>query len=362
MKTRVLAAVFCALPGFAHSDAVLNVYNWSDYIAPDTVKNFEKETGIKVRYDLFDSNEILQAKMLTGHSSYDLVVPSNGFLARQIPAGVYQKLDKGKLKNYGNLKPDILEAMAEFDPGNAYAIPYLVSTITLGVNVDKVKAALGQLPMPANEWDLLFDPQYVSKLKSCGVSVLDTPSESLLIAMHYLGKSPKSTDPADWRAAAALYRDKVRPSITRFSSSGYVNEFAKGSLCLVMGYGSDLNIAKRRAADARPPVRLKTLAPSRGVMIGIESLVIPRDAPNAANAHRFIDYLLRPDVAVKIAEAVTATTPNSLAEARLPQSAKDDPTRTLPPAMLKASFLQPPADAALQRLQTRLWTGVKTRK
>ncbi|RXZ45678.1 extracellular solute-binding protein [Crenobacter cavernae] len=361
MKTRLLATVLCALPVLAHSEAVLNVYNWSDYIAPDTVKNFEKETGIKVRYDLFDSNEILQAKMLTGHSGYDLVVPSNGFLARQIPAGVYQKLDKRKLKNYGNLKPDILDAMTEFDPGNAYAIPYLVSTITLGVNVDKVKAALGNLPMPANEWDLLFDARYVSKLKSCGVSVLDTPSESLLIAMHYLGKSPRSVDAADWRAAAALYRD-LRASITRFSSSGYVNEFAKGSLCLVMGYGSDLNIAKRRAAEARPQVKLKTLAPSRGVMIGIESLVIPRDAPNAANAHRFIDYLLRPDVAVKIAEAVTATTPNTLAEARLPQSAKDDPTRTLPPAMLKASFLQPPTDAALQRLQTRLWTEVKTRR
>lgn len=211
MRSLLLTALSAALLGLSTTPAlaagkVLNIYNWSDYIAPETVKNFEKETGIQVRYDVYDSNEVLQAKVLTGRSGYDIVVPTNAFLAKQLQANIYQPIDKNKLPNYKNLDAAVLSQANKFDPGNKYAVPYFYGINTLAINVKKVKAALGSEPMPANEWDLLFDQKYASKLKNCGVSVLDSPSEVLPIALHYLGRDPNSHNDADWQAAAELMK------------------------------------------------------------------------------------------------------------------------------------------------------------
>jgi len=349
-----------AMPAFADGK-VLNIYNWSDYIAPDTVQNFEKETGIKVRYDVYDSNEVLQAKILTGRSGYDIVVPNNTFLAKQIKAGVYQPVDKAKLANYKNLDPAVLAQAAKFDQGNTYGVPYFYGVNTLAINVDKVKAALGATPLPSNEWDLLFKPEYAAKLKSCGISVLDSPSEALSIAAHYLGKNPNSNVDADWQAAANLYK-QVRPYITRFSSSSYINEFANGSLCVVFGYGGDLNIARRRAEEAKNGLQLKVLAPKSGVEMWVDSMVIPKDAENVANALAFINYVMRPEVAAANAKAVNYASPNKPARARIDARLLNDPSIYPTPEIQKASFVRMPLDAKTQRLQTRLWTEVKTRK
>lgn len=354
----VLAAA--AVPAFANGK-VLNIYNWSDYIAPDTVKNFEKETGIKVRYDVYDSNEVLQAKILTGRSGYDIVVPTNAFLAKQIKAGVYQPLNKAKLANYKNLDPDVLAQATKFDPNNAYAVPYFYGINTLAINAGKVKAALGSTPLPANEWDLLFKPEYVSKLKSCGVSVLDSPAEVLPIAAHYLGKNPNSNADADWQASANLFK-QIRPYITRFSSSGYINELANGSLCLVLGYGGDLNIAKRRAEEAKNGQVLRVLAPKSGVMLWMDSMAIPKDAENVDNALAFINYVMRPEVAAANAKAVSYATPNTAAKGQIEAKFLHDASIYPTAEIQQKSFIQLPLEAKTQRLQTRLWTEVKTRK
>ncbi|KZE33523.1 polyamine ABC transporter substrate-binding protein [Crenobacter luteus] len=362
MFTVIAASVLAASAGPAlAAGKVLNVYNWSDYIAPETVKNFEKETGIKVRYDVYDSNEVLQAKILTGRSGYDIVVPTNAFLAKQIKAGIYQPIDKSKIANYKHLDAAVMAQAAKFDPGNAYSVPYFYGINTLAINVGKVKAALGSLPMPANEWDLLFKPEYAARLKSCGVSVLDSPAEALPMAAHYLGRNPNSNADADWRAAAELFK-QVRPYITRFSSSGYINEFANGSLCVVLGYGGDLNIARRRAEEARNGQQLKVLAPKAGVMLWMDSMAIPKDAQNVDNAYAFIDYVMRPEVAAANARAVSYATPNRAARARLDAKLLADASIYPTAEIQQKSFVQLPQDAKIQRLQTRLWTEVKTRK
>lgn len=361
-KLVALAVIAAFATPMAQAESkVLNIYNWSDYIGPNTIKDFEKETGIKVRYDVYDSNEVLQAKILTGRSGYDIVVPTNAFLAKQIQAGVYQPLDKSKISNYGNLDPAIMQQMDKFDAGNKFAVPYFYGINTLGINVAKVKAALGNEPMPANEWDLLFNEKYSSKLKSCGISVLDSPAEALPIALHYLGKNPNTTDEADWRAAADLYK-KVRPNISRFSSSGYINEFANGSLCVSLGYGGDLNIARTRAAEAKRKIELQVLAPKTGVMLWMDSMVIPKDAKNVENAHLFINYILRPKVHADAANTVHYAVPNKPAQALVSEADRKNPSIYLSPEVQKASFVQLPLDSKIQRLQTRLWTEIKTRK
>lgn len=356
-----LLATFAIPSAVAAESKVLNIYNWSDYVAPDTIKNFEKETGIKVRYDVYDSNEVLQAKLLTGRSGYDIVVPTNAFLAKQIQAGLYQKIDKNKIPNYKNLDPAVMQQLAKFDQGNQFSIPYFYSVHALGVNVDKVKTALGKEPMPDNIWDLLFQEKYVSKLKSCGVSVFDSPSEALPSALSYLKLDPNSSKDADWRAGADLYK-KIRPYITRFSSSGYINEFANGSLCLVLGYGGDLNIAKARAAEAKKKHKLDVLVPKSGTLLFIDAMAIPKDAKNVDNAHKFLDYILRPKVHADIANEVHYAVPNKPAQQFVNKNDLNNKSIYLPAEVQKNSYLQMPLDSKIQRLQTRLWTEIKTRK
>ncbi|WP_144373636.1 polyamine ABC transporter substrate-binding protein [Vogesella urethralis] len=338
----------------------LNVYNWSDYIAESTLPNFQKSTGIKVRYDVYDSNEILQAKMLTGKSGYDLVHPSNTFLAKQIQANLYQPIDKAKIPNYKDLDPELMKLMTSFDPGNKFAVPYFWGMNTIGINSDKVNKALGG-KLPANEWDLLFKAENVSKLKSCGVSMLDSPAEVFPIVLHYMGKNPATTNEADYKAAAALLKP-LRPYITRFSSSGYINELSGGSLCLVLGYGGDLNIAKTRAEEAKNGVKIQPLVPKAGVGIWVDSMVIPKDAKNVDNALAYINYVLDPKVSAANANAVTYA-PGSLAARQfIDKKHLSNPSIFPGKDVVAKSFVMPSMDAKTQRLTTRLWQEFKTGK
>ena len=357
----VLAATAaCGAFAQAQPAKVLNVYNWSDYIADDTIKAFEKETGIKVNYDTFDSNETLHAKLVAGRTGYDVVVPGAHFAKTQIEGGLLQKLDRSKLPNWKNLDPALLKQLAAVDPGNQYLVDWLWGYVTIGINRPKVQAALGGMPMPDNAWSLLFDPQYISKLKGCGVNVLDSASEVLPVTLMYLGKKPYSTDTADYDAAAALLKT-IRPSVTRFSSSGYINDLASGSLCLVMGFSGDINIARSRALAAKPkePAAIEALVPKGGATLFFDTMAIPKDAKNVENAHIFINYMLRPEVAASLTNKVFYANPNA---ASLPHVKKDvAENKTIFLSAADQARLTPP-DAlpqAARRVQTRVFTNFK---
>ncbi|MXR38352.1 polyamine ABC transporter substrate-binding protein [Craterilacuibacter sinensis] len=363
MQKTTIAIALATLLGSSLTQAAskeLNVYNWSDYIAADTIPNFQKETGIKVRYDVYDSNEILQAKMLTGKSGYDIVVPTTMFLPRQIEAGLYQPLDKSKLPNYKGLDPELLKLTSTFDKGNKYAIPYFWGMNTLGINSDKVNKVLGG-KLPAKQWDLLFKPEYASKLKSCGISVLDSPSEVFPIVLHYMGKDPGSKNPADYQEAAKLLKT-IRPYITRFSSSGYINELAGGSLCLVLGYGGDLNIARNRAQEAKNGVKIQPLVPAEGVGIWIDSMVIPKDAKNLDNAYKFIDYNMNAKVAAANSNFVNYAPGSVAARPFINKDNLANPSIFPTKEIMAKSFVMLPLDPKVQQLSTRLWTQLKTGK
>jgi putrescine transport system substrate-binding protein len=337
---------------------VLNIYNWSDYIADDTIKNFEKETGIKVRYDNYDNNEILHAKLVAGKTGYDIVVPSAHFAKTQIEGGLFQKLDKTLLPNWKNLDPALLEQMAQVDPGNQYLVDWLWGYVTVGINVGKVKAALGSTPMPANPWALIFDPQYASKLKGCGINLLDSASEVLPVAMIYAGKPPYSKVAKDYDAARDVMM-KARPYVTRFSSSGYINDMASGALCVVMGYSGDINIARQRAIDTKSGQDLQALVPPTGATLFYDSMAIPKDAPHPKNAHLFINYILRPEVHASLTNKVFYANPNAASKKFVKKDVAENPTIFLSAADMKK--LTPP-DAVpqeIRRVQTRIFTSFK---
>ncbi len=342
---------------------VLNVYNWSDYIADDTIKNFEKETGIKVNYDNYDTNEVLHAKLVAGQTGYDVVVPSSHFAKTQIEGGLLQKLDRTKLTNWGNLDPTLLKQLGNVDPGNQYLVNWLWGYVTVGINVPKVKAALGDLAMPDNAWSLIFDPKYAARLKGCGVNFLDSASEVLPVAMLYVGKPAYSMNPADYDAAAKMLQS-VRPYVTRFSSSGYINDLAGGALCAVMGYSGDVNIARSRALEANPkqPAAIEAQIPKGGATLFFDTMAIPKDAKNVANAHLFINYILRPDVAAALTNKVFYANPNAASLKFVKKDVASNPTIFLSAA---DNARMTPPDAVpqpIRRVQTRIFTAFKAGK
>jgi putrescine transport system substrate-binding protein len=348
------------LPGtvFGNEPKVLNVYNWSDYIAEDTLKNFERETGIKVRYDNYDNNEVLHAKLVAGKTGYDIVVPGAHFAKMQIEGGLLQKLDRSQLSNWGNLDKALLDQLSAVDPGNQYLVTWLWGYVTVGINVAKVKAALGDLPMPVNAWNLLFDPKYISKLKSCGVSFLDSASEVLPVAMMYTGKPAYSRHLADYEGAAAMLKT-VRPFVTRFSSSGYINDLASGSLCAVMGFSGDINIARNRAAQAQSGAEIEALIPSGGATLFFDTMAIPRDAKNIENAHRFINYILRPEVHAALTNKVFYANPNTASLRFVKKDVVENKSIFLSDAD-KKRFIPPDAvPQDVRRVQTRVFTNFK---
>ena len=343
----------------AQEEKSLNIYNWSDYIAEDTVGNFERDTGIKVNYDVYDSNDVLEAKLSAGHSGYDLVVPSAApYLARQAAVGIYRKIDKAALANYRNLDPQLLAAAANADPGNQYGVPYMWGTTGFGYNVAKVKAALGD-KAPVDSSALLFDPANAKQLAACGISLLDSAQELFPAALAYLHRDPLSRDPADLDRAAAVI-EAIRPYIRKFHSSEYINDLANGDLCVAWGYSGDVIQARNRAREAKNGIDIAYTIPKEGAMVWIDMMAIPADAPHPQNALKFIDYILRPEVAAAISNTVGYANPNLAATKLVNPSLSGDPN-VYPPSEVRARlFFDKPVTLQYERLRTRAWTRVKT--
>lgn len=347
-------------PADAPADGkVLNVYNWSDYIAADTLDNFNRETGIKVKYDVFDSNEVLETKLMAGSTGYDIVVPSLTFLARQIQAGVFMPLDKSKLTNYGNLDPVIMAELARNDPDNTYAIPYLWGTTGIGYNVDKVREVLGE-DAPVDSWALVLEPANLEKLSKCGVYFLDTPSEIIPPVLDYLGEEPNSFDEAVVQKAVDRLA-QLRPHITQFHSSEYITALANGDACVAVGWSGDIIQAQDRAAEADKGVNIQYVIPKEGAPMWFDMLAIPKDAQNVDNAYLFLDYLLRPEVMAGIQNETAYPGGNKAALPLIEQEILDNPgifpsaetTKTL----YTLAVLPPDVDRMFNRHWTRLKTG-----
>jgi putrescine transport system substrate-binding protein len=296
----------------ADSDKVLNIYNWAEYIGDKTVAGFEAETGIKVRYDNFDSNEVLLVKMIAGRSGYDIVVPSADFGRIMIDGGLVQPLNRQKLPLWGNLDPAVMRLMDKLDPGNRFMVPWLGSTVSVGYNPVMVKAALGAEPIPANPFDLVFNPKYSSKLKKCGISFLDSAADVFPSALIYLGKPAFSNNQADYNEAFNMLQ-KVRADIGVFSYNGYIADLAAGNICVALGYGGDFNNANGKAQVAGKGIHIEAPLPPNGTQFGFESMMIPLDAPHPEYAHAWINYILRPEVQAEITNKVKYTSPNTAA-------------------------------------------------
>jgi putrescine transport system substrate-binding protein len=356
----VVGLALASLPGGARAEeARLHIYNWSDYIAPDTVANFEKETGISVTYDVYDGNEVLEAKLLAGRSGYDIVVPSaSPYMARQIAAGAYLPLDKSKLPNLKNLDPRLIALAATADPGNRHGVPYLWSVTGIGYNVRVVERALGAAP-PRDSLALLFDPGLAQKLAGCGIELLDTPQEVVPAALAYLGIDPTSRDLADLDRAVALL-ERVRPYVRRFHSSQYINDLAAGDICVALGYSGDVIQARNRASEAESAVEIAFRAPREGAQMSIDMLGIPADAPHPDNAHRFIDYILRPNVVAAVSNAVSYPNPNRAATALVKPEIRDDPGIYPPDAVQRLLYIDRPAPRAYERARMRAWNRMKS--
>ncbi|MBY4595024.1 extracellular solute-binding protein [bacterium BD-1] len=337
---------------------VLNVYNWSDYIGEDTIANFEKETGIKVTYDVFDSNEVLEAKLMAGNTGYDIVVPSLTFLSRQIQAGVFQELDKSRFTNLGNLDPAFMSLLAQNDPGNAHALPYLWGTTGIGYNVAKVKEALGE-DAPVDSWALVFEPENLAKLKGCGVAVLDTPSEIIPPVLRYLGEDPNSFDEAVIQKAVDRLKE-LRPHITYFHSSQFINDLANGDICVAVGWSGDIIQAQGRAAEAGKGVEVAYSIPKEGAPMWFDMLAIPKGAANVDNAYLFLDYLMRPEVMAGVQNYVMYASANQAALPLVDEAVLQDPgiypTEETKAKLFTLAVLPPEVD----RLFTRHWTTLKT--
>ncbi len=357
------AGLLCALHGSAASAAeeekILNIYNWSDYIGDDTVKDFERETGIKVRYDTFDTNEILHAKLVAGRTGYDVVVPSSYWGKVQADGGLLRKIDKSQLPNYKNLDPVLQAQLARLDPGNNYLVTWLWGYATVGINVDKVKAALGGMPMPANAWDLVFKPAYMSRLKGCGVSFLDAATDVVPAALHYLGKPAYSNEKQDYKDAGALLRT-IRPYVTMFNSSGYINDLAGGNLCLVLGFSGDINIARQRAIEDKNGQKIEALIPSTGGILAMDTMAIPEDAPHPGNALKWINYILRPEVAAALTNKVFYANPNKASKPLIRPEIANSPSVYPNEAQMAAMVGSDGLGNSARRLMNRTFTAFKT--
>lgn len=357
--TLVGSVFFISLTASAAEEKILNIYNWSDYIGTDTISNFEKETGIKVRYDVFDTNEILHAKLVAQRTGYDIVVPGSNWAKLQIEGGLLQKLDKTKLTNWNNLDPNLLAQLAKLDPGNAYLVDWMWSYTTVGINVDKVKKALGNTPIPANAWDLVFDPKYTSKLKSCGITLLDTPSEVFPVALNYLHKSPFSSDVADYNATFEMLK-KVRPDIKRFTSGGQIEELASGGVCVALGWAGDFNLARKRSIENKSALNIQALVPSIGALMFMDTMAIPADAPHPDNAHQFINYILRAKVHAGLSNAVAYANPNKASLPFVNPEIRNNPSIFLSDADVKKMIPPGNVDNNTRRIMTRLFTRFKS--
>jgi putrescine transport system substrate-binding protein len=357
------AALLTAVPhATAQPQRVVNFYNWSDYIAPTVLDEFSKETGIKVRYDTFDSNDTLEAKLLAGKSGYDVVVPTAYFLARQIQAGIFVKLDKAKLANLVNAWPEITDRLASYDPGNQYAVNYMWGTTGIGYNVKAARQILGgdaATDFSLGSWNDVFDPARIAKFKDCGVHLLDSSDDIMPAALHYLQLDPNSSDAADLQKAADLL-SKIRPYVRKFHSSEYLNALATGEICLVVGFSGDIKQAQKRAAEAKGAVAVGYSIPKEGAQLWFDNFAIPKDAPDPAEAHALINYLLKPEVAAKNTNFISYANGNLASQKFIDKAILDDRTIYPDAATMATLYTITAHDQKTQRLINRLWTRIKT--
>ena len=362
MKKALFAATALAAALFATiasaQERVVNVYNWSDYIDDTILADFTKETGIKVVYDVFDSNEILETKLLAGSTGYDIVVPTGSFLARQISAGVFQKLDKSKLANLSNMDPVVMDRLTKYDPGNEYAINYMWGTTGIGYNVKMVKERLGE-NADMTTWASVMDPANLAKLADCGVMMLDTSEEILPAAMNYLGLNPDSQVTADFEKAEE-HMLKLRPSIRKFHSSEYINALANGDICIAVGWSGDILQAKGRAEEAGAGVEIAYSIPKEGALMWFDNMAIPADAKNVAEAHEFMNYIMRPDVAAKASNYIQYANGNKASVPLLDAAVSGNPAVYPDEATLNKLYTVSAKDQKTQRILTRIWTTVVT--
>jgi putrescine transport system substrate-binding protein len=338
-------------------DKVVNVYNWSDYIDEEILTEFEAETGIKVVYDVYDSNEVLETKMLAGGSGYDVVVPTGDFMQRQIQAGVYQKLDKSKLPNIKHMWDKIATRTATYDPGNAYSVNYMWGTTGIGYNIDAVEERLGTDEI--DSWDVIFKPEIIAKFADCGVHLLDAPAEMIPAALNYLGFDPASQDMAEIEKAGELLI-AIRPYVKQFHSSQYINDLANGDICLAVGWSGDVLQARDRADEAEAGVHVTYAIPKEGAQMWFDQLAIPADAPHPDNAHTFINYLMRPEVIAKASNYVYYANGNKDSQAYLAEDVINDPAIYPSAAAIDNLFVTTALPPRVQRAVTRLWTKIKT--
>lgn len=353
-----------AAGGAESAEKVLNVYNWSDYVAEDTIRQFEQATGIKVNYDVYSENETLETKLTTGSSGYDVVFPSaRPFAQRQVQAGLYMALDKAQLPNWPHLDPDVLAGLVDVDPGNAHVVPYMWGTTGLGINVGKVQAALGA-DAPLDSWALLFDPKNAEKLASCGINVLDDDQEAFGAALIWLGRDPNAGSVEDIDLVKQAFA-AIRPYVRTFNNAQYKDALATGDACLVMGYSGDIGQARDVAAEAaestgKPAPDIRYVIPKEGALRWIDVMAIPKDAPHPTNAHAFINFLLQPEVIAKITDYVAYANANKDATALVDAEIAADPG-VYPPPEVRAKLVDPtslPED--IQRQRVRAWTAIKS--
>lgn len=359
MKKLLATTALFGLAGMAaQAEGVVNVYNWSDYIAEDTIEKFTAATGIEVVYDVYDSNEVLEAKMLAGSSGYDVVVPTSDFLQRQIAAGVYQPLDKSKLPNLANMDAELMAGAAGYDADNAHAVIYMWGTTGIGYNIGKVQERLGD-DFEGDSWDMVFNPETAAKLADCGITMLDAPTEIIPAALRYLGKDPNSGDAADLEAAGELLKS-IRPHVRYFHSSQYINDLANGDVCVSVGWSGDIFQARDRADEADNGVGVSYFIPKEGALQWFDMLAIPSDAPNVENAHKFIDFIMDGQITADITNYVWYASANNAAMPLIDPEIIEDtgifPTEEAKVNLWPSKSLPPKMD----RLRTRIWTSVKT--
>ncbi|MGE3147680.1 MAG: polyamine ABC transporter substrate-binding protein [Pseudorhodoplanes sp.] len=354
-----LSLLFAAEASAQGRERIVNIYNWSDYIDPQVLADFTKETGIKVKYDTFDSNDVLETKLLAGKTGYDIVVPTAYFLERQIKAGVFQKLDKSKLSNLVHVWPDIAKRLASYDPDNQYAVNYMWGTTGIGYNVKKARALLGNAAI--DSWDIVFKPENLAKFKDCGVVMLDSSDDILAAALYYLKLDPNTKNESDIRKAADLVAS-VRSSVRKFHSSEYLNTLASGEICLVVGWSGDIKQAQKRAAEAGNGVEVGYAIPKEGAQMWFDNFAIPKDAKNVAEAHEFLNYMLRPEVAAKNSNVISYANGNLASQPLLDAAVRTDPAVYPDAATLAKLYTIQAHDQKTTRLMNRLWTRIKTGK
>jgi putative spermidine/putrescine transport system substrate-binding protein/putrescine transport system substrate-binding protein len=353
----VAFALLCSVG--VQANPSISVYNWTDYIGTTTLADFEAKTGIKVVYDVFDSNETLEGKLLAGRTGYDVVVPSNHFLARQVKAGAFLKLDRSQLPNWKNLDPKLMTLLEKNDPANAHSVPYLWGTNGIGYNVDKVKQVLGIDHI--DSWAVLFEPENLKKLTQCGVSMMDSPDEVFPAILNYMGMNPLSSNPEDYKKAEAKLLT-LRPYITYFHSSKYVSDLANGDICVAFGYSGDVFQAANRAKEAKNGVNIAYAIPKEGSNLWFDLLAIPADAANAKDALAFINYLLDPEVIAKVSATVGYANPNPAAKSFMEADLVNNPEIYPPQAVLDKLYISTTPTPEIMRLMTRSWSKVKTNK